>query len=232
MLFLNVVENRVYFFIQMKSQINLVGTVHREGGECNSKELYKIIERISPETVFEEISPKGFKAIYEGLQRDTLESKTLKRYSKNHSLQHLAVDIEPDELIDVRLKSEIIELFDIFNSNPQYSQLSNQHNNLTEHHGFSYLNSDYCSVLLTDLLMLEEKLLRTMNQERFFKTYKYWLDINAKRENMMLRNIYHYSYHNEYRNALFLVGAAHRKSMIEKIPKFEKNAQKKLNWIF
>jgi len=212
--------------------ITLVATAHREGGKCNSAELYKIIERISPEIIFEEISPNEYVAIYKGLRADNLESKTLKRYWQKHSIEHLAVDIEPDELIDIRLKNEISELFGIFNTNPKYDRLSIQHNNLTEHFGFSYLNSDQCSVMLERIHLLEEAILRAKNQEKLFQTYMLWLNIHEKRENEMINNIYNYSKQKKYENGLFLVGAAHRKSIIEKIPKFENDFKLKLNWIF
>jgi len=52
--------------------ITLVATVHREGGKCNSDELYNIIEKISPEIIFEEISPNGFATIYKGLRADLM----------------------------------------------------------------------------------------------------------------------------------------------------------------
>jgi len=35
--------------------ITLVCTAHKPLGNCNSEELYKIIEKINPEVIFEEI---------------------------------------------------------------------------------------------------------------------------------------------------------------------------------
>ena len=49
--------------------IILLSTKHIESGKCNSFELYKIIETINPEIIFEEIPPSKFDAVYEGKRR-------------------------------------------------------------------------------------------------------------------------------------------------------------------
>jgi len=36
--------------------ITLINSVHKKLGKCNSNELYKIIERIQPEVIFEKPS--------------------------------------------------------------------------------------------------------------------------------------------------------------------------------
>ena len=38
------------------NNITLISTMHSEGGKCTSDELFKIIESIKPEVIFEEIS--------------------------------------------------------------------------------------------------------------------------------------------------------------------------------
>lgn len=62
--------------------------------------------------------------------------------------------------------------------------------------------------------------------------YSEWLNQNDNRENEMVKNIYNYCYRSNYGKALFLVGAAHRKSLINKISKFEINKKQNLDWIF
>ena len=46
------------------NNITLICTVHEEKGICNINELYKIIERINPEIIFEEINPSAFDEYY------------------------------------------------------------------------------------------------------------------------------------------------------------------------
>jgi len=46
--------------------ITLICTSHRNAGKCNSKELYRIIETINPEIIFEELSYMDFNKTYSG----------------------------------------------------------------------------------------------------------------------------------------------------------------------
>lgn len=46
----------------------------------------------------------------------------------------------------------------------------------------------------------------------------------------MLQNIYNYSKGNQYNQAIFLIGAEHKKSIMQKITVYEKLSEIKLNW--
>jgi hypothetical protein len=48
----------------------------------------------------------------------------------------------------------------------------------------------------------------------------------------MIRNIYAYCKDNQFKTAIFMCGAAHRKSIIEKIEKYKTQENTKLNWKF
>ena len=50
------------------------------------------------------------------------------------------------------------------------------------------------------------------------------------RENAMLKNIYNYSKENQFNQAVFLIGTSHKKSIMQKITKYEKKSEVKLNW--
>ena len=56
------------------------------------------------------------------------------------------------------------------------------------------------------------------------------LEQRENRENAMLYNIYNYSKANEYDQAIFLIGANHRKSIMQKIRQYENQSEIKLNW--
>jgi hypothetical protein len=51
-------------------------------------------------------------------------------------------------------------------------------------------------------------------------------------ENSMIRNIYSFCKEKSFNIAIFMCGAAHRKSIIEKIVEYEKNSEIKTNWTF
>lgn len=213
-------------------RITLIATAHKERGICNSNELYRIIERIAPEIIFEEISPDEFAAIYKGSRTGTLETNTIKRYLKKYPIAHFPVDLDGNELVDIRLKKDIHEMFDIFYNSYEYRYLSSQHEKWSKRLGFPYLNSDQCRELLERIHFLENAILRRVNHAKLSQTYKSWLDIHDRRENEMIKNIYSYSDLNKYNRALFLIGAEHRKSIIDKVPEFEKNNKLELSWIF
>jgi hypothetical protein len=213
-------------------KITLIATVHKEYGSCNSKELYKLIEPIAADAIFEELSPNGFTAIYGGLGSDTLETNTIKSYIQKHPISHLPVDLEKNKLIDKNLKNDILEMFEIFRESYQYNILLAQHNILSQLVGFPYLNSNQYSELSERRIFLEKTILKKLNHEKWLLTYKRWGNIIDLRENEMLKNIYNYCDKNKYTKAVFLIGAEHKKSIMDKIVKFERQNKLKLNWDF
>ncbi|HEU4790953.1 MAG TPA: hypothetical protein VFS71_14805 [Flavobacterium sp.] len=213
-------------------KITLIATVHKEHGSCNSKELYKLIESIAADAIFEELSPNGFTAIYGGLNSGTLETNTIKSYIQKYPISHLPVDLEKNELIDKDFKNDILEMFEIFRQSYQYNILLAQHNILSQLVGFPYLNSNQYSELSERRISLEKIILKNINHKKWILTYKRWWDIIELRENEMVKNIYNYCDRNKYTNAVLLIGAEHKKPIIDKILKFETLNKKELNWNF
>jgi hypothetical protein len=85
--------------------ITLVNTYHTETGNCNLNELYKIIEDINPEVIFEELYLNDFNDYYvEKKQGDKLETNTILKYMENHQIEHIPVDyakIPPQTFLDL-----------------------------------------------------------------------------------------------------------------------------------
>ena len=213
--------------------ITLIATGHKERGMCNSNELYKIIERIAPEIIFEEVPSQKIAGVYNGSIPGCLESETIKRYIHEHPIDHFPVDKDVDQVIENRLRKDFRELDKLFSYHSSvYIELSNQHAFYNERYGFPYLNSDQCEGILERISYLEKEIVRTINQEQLSKKHKGWLDYHEMRENEMVKNIYKYSTLHKYNSALFLVGAEHRKPIMDKLSKYNKNDNPELNWIF
>lgn len=213
--------------------ITLIATGHRENGLCNTHELYKIIEQVAPDIIFEEVPPNIFAAVYEGRTRDSLETYTIKKYLEKYPIAHYPVDLDTKETTSKQFRNEVNQMFDLFAyHSTEYNELSDQHSSLVSYQGFPYLNSDRCKELLDRKHFLEENILKSLNHERLSQAYKAWLSFINKRRDEMIRNIYSCTYVNRNIRALFLVGAEHRQPIIDKIPKFEKANQLDLNWIF
>ena len=72
-----------------------------------------------------------------------------------------------------------------------------------------------------------------IQKNRLFDIYKLFHTVQYdNRENAMLENIYNYSKENQYNQAVFLIGAEHKKSIMQKIQEYEKKEEYKLNWKF
>jgi len=212
--------------------IALICTAHSEIGKCNSDELYKIIESISPEVVFEELSINLFDRFYKGNQLldESLEIKCIKRYLQNYNIKHIPVDIDVSPDLST---SDIEYMFNTFKKYDVYKKLENEQNLLTAKSGFAYLNSNKCSELFDRKKITEKNLMEfEFNKNQLFHIYKLFHEEHNKRENEMLHNIYNYSKENQYNRAVLLIGSAHRNSIMQKITEYETKERIKLNWTF
>jgi pheromone shutdown protein TraB len=212
--------------------ITLIGTFHSENEKCNSDELYKIIKSISPEVIFEELPNNLFDRFYNGNQisDEPLEVKCIKKYLQNHNIKHIPVDIDVSPKLS---SSEINYMFDTFRKYDVYRKLDNEQNLLTAQYGFAYLNSNKCSELFDKKKITEKNLMGfEINKNILFHIYKLFHEEQDNRENEMLKNIYNYSKENQYNQAVFLIGSAHRNSLMQKITEYETKNKIKLNWTF
>lgn len=223
--------------------ITLIATTHKEKGLCNSHELFKIIEQIRPEVIFEEIPPGKFEAVYAGTRQNSLEVKAIKSYLQKYpATPHHPVDLDLDQETEKQIKKDRQGFYLICNDyNHEYNFLASHIPYWSEIYGFPFLNTDRCSELLSRRKSLEKEILdtlrkdenqRTLNHEELAQAYKNWIDEIDNRENEMIRNIYKYMKPGKYERALFLVGAEHRKPIQQKIKEYELKEKLKLNWTF
>ena len=223
--------------------ITLVATGHKEKGLCNSHELFKIIEQISPDVIFEEIPPGKFEAVYAGTRQASLEVEAIKAYLQKYpDTYHYPVDLDIEQATEKQIKTEVDGIYFICKDySPEYKYLDGLIRYWSEKYGFPFLNNDRCSEIISRKKVLEKQILdalrkdnnqRAMDHETLNLAYKQWIDQIEDRENEMLRNIYSYMEQKKYDRALFLVGAAHRKSIMQKIQEYESKEKIKLNWKF
>jgi hypothetical protein len=205
--------------------ITLISTVHKECGNCNSNELLKIIENICPDVIFLEALEENYskydhmKFSQFGVYKERLELKTIQKYSHNHTFNYFPV-------LDVGLSDEFEKKIKIVSENKDYQRLLDDFSSLEMDGGFQFLNSEKNIVLQEELRELENRIVKDE-----IMLQKVNANIDAY-ENSMLRNIYSFCKENSFNTAIFMCGAAHRKSIIEKIEEYEKKETIKLNWIF
>lgn len=221
--------------IQSMLNITLVSTRHQNLGKCNSYELYQIIESINPDVIFEEMPPSLFDKYYVDKSRSNLESDAISNYILNHKIEQVPVDSEnlPSEKFFQKHKFMMERVEKLVGINGIKYRESVDHNKIyIERYGFSYLNSSHSINMNNKIYSAIQNGLEQLNNDKFFDTFKRWKEIHEKRENHMLKKIYRYSEEHSYRRAIFLVGAAHRGPIINKISESKKDENVKLNWIF
>ena len=213
--------------------ITLICTKHEECGKCNSMELHKIIEEISPEIIFEELSHSHFDESYKEKKLITLETNAIKKYLQNHNIEHLPVDTynlpnsyhkELEYMYNRVINNNKIDSYHLRN-------LLNKQSLLEMNHGFSFLNSNQNAELFEEITILWEIILNTLSDENLFRIYKLEKEVIEKREHEIIKNIHIYSRGYKYNQALLFIGSGHRKSIIKEIEKYELDEIIKLNWI-
>jgi len=212
--------------------ITLIGTHHRELGKCNSDELYKIIESIKPDVIFVELSPDLLDRIFIGnqLTNELLEVKFIKKYSVSHNIRFIPVDIDPDQGLPLR---DIEYMFSTFKKNDVHKKIEDEQYKLLARDGFVFLNSKKNMDLFEEKKITERNLIEfMMNKNQLLRIWNYFYEEQENRDSEMLRNIYNYSKLNSYETAIFIIGAGHRKSLMQKIQEYEGKEEFKLNWTF
>ncbi len=211
--------------------ITLIGTRHEELGRCNSNELYKIIESINPEIIFEEIPPSYFEKYYITKSHKNLESDVINKYLGIYNVKIFPVDIDVSQKSS-KYQDEIFFMFLTFFNYEDYKKLDNEKETLIAKEGFHYLNSDNFLDFLEKKEVMEKNIMESeIQKNRLLDIYKlFHAEQYDNRENAMLQNIYNYSKGSQYNQAVFLIGAEHRKSIIKKIREYGKLSEIKLNW--
>lgn len=214
-------------------KVTLISTEHRESGKCNSDELYKIIKSINPEVIFEEeTNDEKYHSYYnEEDSFKSLEIQTIIKYKQNHTVENIPVDGEPDQYLSFK---EWEYMDDFFKQYAAYKQVIKEHCSLRNKYGFAYLNGERCSELFIKMKLTEQQLISFSGFKKDILTRYYTLfeKKHEVRENTMLQNIYKFSKENQYDQAVFLLGYAHRKSMEQKILEYESKDTFKINWSF
>ena len=226
--------------------ITLIGTAHSKNGLCNSDELYKVIEEIEPSIIFDEL-PRRHSDMYYSDDFDAyctnciirgrpmpivpLEVKCIKKYKQNYNIEIIPVDIDNREKLSEHQEA-ISSILYTFLKNEGYKKLANDIDILAAQNGFQFLNSDHFLELLEEKECIEKAIIQSdIKKEVLSNIYNlFHLEQRENRENAMLYNIYNYSKANEYDQAIFLIGANHRKSIMQKIRQYENQSEIKLNW--
>ncbi|TGV00581.1 TraB/GumN family protein [Flavivirga rizhaonensis] len=206
----------------------VIGTAHFEDGASATGELYKIIEKISPDVVFCEASQQKLPKMLENTDVITPEVNTIKRLIKEKSIEIVPIDVNEDPF-DNRLEA----MFSLFKKKMKvYSNASNMLSNETYLKGYTFLNSMGSDKIFRDINSMEKYFLDTVKNKELSEYHSKWMNWNDLRENQWINLIHNYSKINKPNKAVFLVGAGHRYRLIDKIKNIHNNNEHSFDWDF
>ncbi|BFG80917.1 hypothetical protein PTKU46_89510 [Paraburkholderia terrae] len=195
-------------------RISLIGTVHAESGRANVAELRTILERLQPDVIFAEI-PTANLADYRDGSHGNLESAAVALYRERRPVNVVPVDLNKpsDEFFS---KSE--EMFKkVERTSPKYRRLMDQNSLETRDHGFPYLNSDRCARAWAAIYDEVRETVEWIGDDELRQIYALWSETNDRRETGMLENINGYCIRGALSHGVLLLGAGHRRAMVEKV---------------
>jgi hypothetical protein len=197
-------------------RITLIATVHAESGRANIAELRAILDRLAPDVIFAEI-PSAFLADYLNGSHGTLESAAVVLYRERRPVNVVPVDLDkPGE----EFFSNSEDMFKkVARTSPDYRRLVDQNSQDMLELGFPYLNSDRCAQAWEGICNEALATVEWIGDTKLRQTYDLWNQTNAARETGMIENIESYCIRHVPAHGVFLVGAAHRKPIMEKVRK-------------
>src|SRR5690606_35609920 len=112
--------------------------------------LFKTIEQISPDVIFEEIPPGKIEAVYTGTRQTTLEVEAIKAYLKKHpDTSHYLVDLDIEHATEKQIKTVVDGIYFICKDySPEYNYLDGLIPYWSEKYGFPFLNNDRCCEII------------------------------------------------------------------------------------
>jgi hypothetical protein len=192
----------------------LVNTVHGEKGANTVASLVALLERLAPDVVFAEI-PASYSDRYADGSHGNVESRAVAEYRRHHQLSVVPVDSDPP---DEQFFSEAKDMFDLLERRSRdYRNVVDLHLRRVETDGLRYLNSDE-TVQAWDAIHDETLAsIDWLRESRLRDVYDRWLAVIESRDSVMLTNIAAYASRHPSSHGVFLVGAAHRKSIVKKV---------------
>lgn len=195
------------------NRVFVIGTVHADSGLANASALLSILERINPEVIFLEMPPAALADHFNG-KRSNLETTAASRYRASHRVTLVPVDLPtptPDFFTNNAELHRRVE-----RTSRDYRRLMDRNSLATMEGGFPYLNSDLCSQSWAAIDAEVRATLEYIGNAQLHEFYDRWRGVNEDRDREMLKSIEDYCGRHVFDQAVFLVGAAHRGSMVEK----------------
>jgi hypothetical protein len=194
-------------------RLSLVSTVHAEKGRASVLELHAILERLRPEVIFLEVPADGLDQYLDAIDRQTLESQAVLRYRQSNHVELVPVDLPTPSLDFFHDNERLFTRIEV--ESRDYCRLVDWHGSYVRHYGFAYLNSDHCSKLNAEIDVETRSTIERIGDPELTALFDLWNSTIRRRDVEMITNIRQYCAVSTLERGVFLVGAAHRQSLIE-----------------
>jgi hypothetical protein len=195
------------------SFVTLICTVHEEIGSAHVSALCSILESTQPDVIFLEVPPEAFSEFYETCNRQNLESMAVARYGRTHQVRLVPIDLAAPSasfFSDLEYLRQRIN-----NESSEYRRLIRWDTARISEFGFSYLNSEYSSSLWALVYGEMASTIERIDDVRLHEIFNLWNSTNSRRKTAMLKSIQTFCRENSAHKAAFLVGAAHRRHLMD-----------------
>lgn len=195
-------------------RLSVIGTVHQECGRANVEVLRGFLRRLAPDVVFAEV-PQSKLPAYANGSHGTLESMAVDQARNELQLAIVPVDLDEPETSFFRNAEEMFKKIERVSQ--EYRSLIDRHRRNVRDSGFAYLNSDLCFRAWSDIHGEVLDTLDWIQDARSKTTYGDWVARNELREVAMVEGILACAESGTRRQGVLLVGAAHRKAILDKL---------------
>jgi hypothetical protein len=208
-------------------RVSVVGTYHAERGQTSVAALQAMLERVQPDVIFVEVPP-AYGDRYKDGSHGTLESVAVARYLATRRVSIVPVDLAEPEQSFFDDTEDMVRAVE--RTSPEYRRLIDVNTANVAAGGFPYLNSDRCMQAWTEIYREELATIEWLRAARLRAIYDLWIHMNECRDREMIKNIIEYCSRNHVSNGMLLVGAAHRKSLIEKASAMGGTGSTRIEW--
>jgi hypothetical protein len=212
-------------------EIIIVFTRHNEVGAFRSSVLIEILDSLTPDIIFLEASHDDYQYQFVKQIYVSLESKALLSFKKRYNVDLVPTGSSYGKEFLLKIKNEYQRLSreidthstEFFRS--KYTEMESKENL----EGFAYVNSEQYGQDQKELDVEEEKILQRIGNPELVKIHKQWNVLQREREEKMLAEINRYSSGVAFKKAAFLIGAAHRNSIVNQVQKL---GEENIKWCF
>ncbi len=211
--------------------ITIVFTKHKEAGAFRSSVLIGILDSLEPDIIFLEASHDDYQSQFITKSYESLESKALTSFKEKHNIDLIPTgesyntEFLTKTMNEYQQFSRAIDIHSTEFFRAKYTEMESKENI----EGFAYVNSEQFGENQKELNLEEKTIIERIENPELMKLYEQWNALQREREERMLGEINRYSLGAPFKKATFLIGAAHRNSIVNQVQKL---GEESIKWSY